>query len=59
MKKETSIGEVITQIEEIFNVLNHKLYNGELPTVAIRVQRKNHIKDWFTCQEAWQVGEKT
>ena len=52
MKKETSIGEVITQIEEIFNVLNHKFYNGELPTVAIRVQRKNRIKGWFTCQEA-------
>ena len=50
------IGEAITELYKVFDLLNKKYYNNELPYPAITIQTNNNkpISGWFTLQKVWK-----
>lgn len=51
------IGEITTFLEGVYQALNNRFFNGELPAVVITVQSSPKAYGHFTTWEAWHDGD--
>lgn len=50
------IGEITVCLEQIYDALNQRFFNGELPPVVITVQSSPRAYGHFTVREVWKDG---
>lgn len=51
------ISEITEFLENAFDVLNEKYFNGELPKVCITIQSGKHCYGWYTTQNMWSDSQ--
>lgn len=51
------ISEITEFLENAFDILNEKYFNGELPKVCITVQSGKHCYAWYTTQNMWSDSQ--
>ena len=56
-----TITKLITALEDSFDYLNTRFYDGELsrPVITIAEGAKVRAYGWFVCKEVWHEGEKS
>lgn len=61
MKKENYIGIALDELYRIFELLNKKYYDNELPHPMITIQaaKKPQLVGWFTLDKMWNSDAET